>query len=240
MEALPPVEELSLVVTRTSGAMVAQDTVDAALDLLVEVVLETVPGSDACAVTVLDPTGRGTTTAASGELAHRADELQHQRGEGPCFDAIARRIRTVVHDVRSETRWPQWARDTDTLGFRSVLSVPLIAGDRSLGAVKVYGRVPHAFDARSEHLMSLYAAQAAGLVAAATAADRGRHLSEDLKAALRSRDEVNIARGILIERERIDERAGLSVLLARAAEQGRPLHVTARAVVDGAVRRRRL
>jgi signal transduction protein with GAF and PtsI domain len=239
VEHLPLVEELSLVVTRSTGVMTARDTVDGALRLLVELVLETVAGSDACAVTTLDPVGNAGTVAASGDLALRVDEVQLEHREGPCFDAVARRARTLVHDVREEVRWSRWAAEIDALGFRSVLSAPMIAGDLALGAVEVYGRAPHAFDARSERVLTLCAAQAAVLVAGAAAAARGRHVSDDLKAALRSRDVVNTARGVLVERERVDEQGALALLLARATEEQRPLHVTAREVVDGAARRRR-
>ena len=239
MEDLSLTDELSLVVTRTAGGMVAQETVDRALRLLLEIVLETVAGSDAAAVTVVDAGGRAATTAASDELAARADELQYALREGPCFDAVARRARTLVHDAREELRWPRWAAALDALGVRSVLSAPLIAGDRALGAVKVYGRAPRAFDVRSERLLTLCAAQSAVLVAGAGAAERGRHVGEGLKAALRSRDVVNTARGVLVERERVDEQAALTLLLSRAAEEGCPLQVSARALVDGAARRRR-
>ena len=238
MDQLTPVEELSLVVARSAGAMMAPGTVEASLRLLVEVVLETVPGADACAVTVLDAAVRGSTSVAGDELAARADELQYAAGEGPCLEAVARRGRTLVDDARTDARWPRWAVGVGALGLRSVLSTPLVAGDAVLGAVKVYGRAPHAFDARSERLLALYAAQAAVLQAALRAAERGRHLSAELKGALRSRDVVNTARGILVERERVDERTALAVLAAQAEESGRPLHVVARSVVDAATRRR--
>lgn len=238
MDLLTPTEELSLVVSRSTGALLADGVLDVVLPLLTELVLETVSGADACAVTVLDGAGRASTTAASEELAARADELQYAAGQGPCLDAVARRSRTLVHDVRTETRWPQWARDVEALGFRSLLSVPLVAGDEVFGAAKVYGRAPRSFDLRSERVLSLTAAQAAVLLSEARVAERGRHLSADLKRALRHRDVVNTARGVLIQRDHVDEDRAVDVLADLAAHEGRPVHVVARSLVDTATRRR--
>ena len=238
MDLLSPTEELSVVVARSTGALLTGGVVEVVLPLLTELVLETVSGADACAVTVLDTAGRASTTAASDEIAARADELQYRDGQGPCFEAVARRHRTVVHDVRTEARWPRWALDLEGLGFLSLLSVPLVAGDDVLGAIKVYGRAPHAFDLRSERVLSLTAAQAAVLLAEARVAERGRHLSADLKRALRQRDVVNTARGIVVQRDRVDEDRATEVLLDLATHEGRPVHVVARALVDAATRRR--
>nr|WP_246315009.1 GAF and ANTAR domain-containing protein [Kineococcus aurantiacus] len=235
---LSPSEELSLVIARTSGVLLTGDVVGVLLPMLLELVLETVPGADSCAVTVVDGAGRPATTAASDAVAARADAVQYTAGEGPCLAAVTRRARSVVHDTREETRWPLWAGDVAALGVRSVLSVPLVAGDEVLGAVKVYGRAPHAFDLRSERVLALTAAQAALLLAEARAADRGRHLSAGLKAALRHRDVVNTARGVLIGRDHVDEETAVEVLAALAQREGRPLHVVARSLVDAATRRR--
>lgn len=234
----PTPHDLSVVITRTTGSVLSDESVSTVLDLLVAVALDTIPGADACGVTLVDEvTGRGTT-AASDALAERADEVQYELREGPCFTAWRTRARTVVADVRTDGRWPRWAEAMGVLGLRSVLSAPMVAGDRAVGAVKVYARAPHAFDVRSERVLSLYGAQAAVLVAGLEAADRGRLLSADLGAALRSRDTISTARGVLMQRCGVDEHEAFTLLAAMAADEGRPLHLTARRLVDAAVRGR--
>ena len=40
----------------------------------------------------------------------------------------------------------RWARAAAPLGLHAALSAPLVAGDRTLGAMKVYAELPAAFD----------------------------------------------------------------------------------------------
>jgi len=119
------------------------------------------------------------------------------------------------------------------------MSAPLVAGNTSLGAIKVYADYPGTFDSRGEQLLSLFAAQAALLVTNVQSAERARRLSDGLRDAIRSRDAVNVARGILMARSNLDEETALTLLLRRAAHDGTNLADAARALVDATVRRRR-
>jgi AmiR/NasT family two-component response regulator len=114
-----------------------------------------------------------------------------------------------------------------------------VVGNTALGAIKVYADRPGVFDARSEELLSLFAAQAAILVANVQPHDRGKRLSQDMRDAFRGRDVVNLAKGVLMGRSGVDEDAALSMLLARCEEDGVSVAAAAEAVVASAVRRRR-
>jgi AmiR/NasT family two-component response regulator len=115
----------------------------------------------------------------------------------------------------------------------------MVAGDRSLGAVKVYAREPAAFDARAEQVLPLFAAQAAILVANVQSRERAERLTEGLRRAVRSRDVVSMAKGVLMARHGIDEDAAFGMLLGSARQDATELRATAGAIVDSAVRRRR-
>src|SRR3712207_8586869 len=66
------------------------------------------------------------------------------------------------------------------------MSAPLVAGDTALGALKVYAAQPGSFDAHSERLLTLAAAQAAILVANAQTRERAQRQSEALRADRKS------------------------------------------------------
>jgi hypothetical protein len=53
-----------------------------------------VPGAEATSITLVRD-DRGFTAAHDGQLALDADELQYQRGYGPCLDAPSRAGRTT-------------------------------------------------------------------------------------------------------------------------------------------------
>jgi GAF domain-containing protein len=201
--------------------------------------VETVPGADASGVTLVDDRGHKTTAAATDPLTERADDLQYQLDEGPCLTSWARRTLVRIDDLRTDRRWPRWEGAAQELGLRSTLSTPLAAGDRAFGALKVYSREPAAFDAHAERVLTLFADQAAILVANVVAHDRAQRLSEDLRSTLRTRDLVSTARGVLIGRERVDEHTAFVLLAGAAQREGRTLEEAARSVLETALRRRR-
>jgi GAF domain-containing protein len=236
---LPLAEELAAVYARMSGLLLSRETVETVLGLITALALETVGGADGAGVTLLDERGRRTTSAATDPVVERADALQYEYDEGPCLAAAAGRQVVLVGDLSTDRRWPRWSAAVAPLGLRAALSAPMVAGDRSLGAVKVYAREPAGFDGHAEQILPLFAAQAAILVANVQSRERAERLSEELRRAVRSRDEVSIAKGVLMARHGVDEDAAFGMLLSRAREQAADLRETARAVAASAIRRRR-
>jgi GAF domain-containing protein len=236
---LPLAEELAGVFARMSGLLLTRETVETVLGLLTSLTLETVRGGDGAGVTLLDERGHRTTSAATDPLVDRADALQYEYDQGPCLAAAAARHVVRVDDLSTDPRWPRWATAAAALGLRAALSAPMVVGDRSLGAVKVYAREPGAFDGRAEQVLPRFATQAAILVANVQSLERAERLSDELRQAVRSRDVVSMAKGVLMARHGVDEDAAFGMLLGLARQDGAELRRTAGAVVDSAVRRRR-
>jgi AmiR/NasT family two-component response regulator len=115
----------------------------------------------------------------------------------------------------------------------------MVAGDTPLGAVKVYAERPGGFDAHHEQLLTMFAAQAAILVANLQSHERAQRLSDGLRRAVHDRDAVTLAKGVLMARHGVDEEAAFGMLLARSAQDGTTLPETARTVSRSAVRPRR-
>jgi GAF domain-containing protein len=222
-----------------SGLLLSEETVSTAVGLVTALARDSIPGALGAGVTLVDERGGKTSSGASDPLVERADSLQYELDEGPCLAAWAQRALVRLDDVGSDGRWPRWCRAVEPLGLRAALSVPLVAGDRSLGAVKVYARRAGAFDRHAEHLLVMFAAQAAILLANVQSVESARRLSDGLKDALRSRDVIATAKGIVMAREGIAEELAFAVLVAGAQREHKPLRDSAQAVVRSTVRRGR-
>lgn len=113
------------------------------------------------------------------------------------------------------------------LGLGSSLSAPLVTADDALGAIKVYGVGPSAFDAGEEATLGMFAAQAGVLIAAAATFRRSGELAGDVRTVLHRRDLVATATGYLMGQEGVSEEAAFAHLLALARRDGRRVHETA-------------
>ncbi|MFC4692701.1 MULTISPECIES: GAF and ANTAR domain-containing protein [Geodermatophilus] len=236
--SLPLADELSVVSARVAGLLLSEETVATALGLVGSLVLQTVPAAAGAGVSIVDRTGR-RSSGSTDPVVERADALQYELDEGPCLAAAAGRVLVRADDLRAEPRWPHWAAAAVELGLLSTLSVPLVAGDRTLGALKVYGADPGVFTDHDAQVLTLSAAQAALLVTHVTAREQARRASDDLRRAVTTRDVVSTAKGVLMARHGVGEETALAMLLSRSGGDAGTLRQAARAVVDSAVRRLR-
>lgn len=235
---LPLADELSAVSARISGLLLSEETVDTALGLVSSLALDTVPGAVGAGVSIVDERGR-RSSGSTDDRVQRADALQYELDEGPCLAAAAGRQLVRVDDLSTDRRWPRWAATVAPFGLRAAMSAPLAAGDTSLGALKVYAEQPGSFDVHAERRLTLASAQAAILVANVQTRERARRLSDGLRQAVRTRDLVSTAKGVVMARYGVPEDVAFGILVSRSGEDGGTLADVARAVVDSAVRRRR-
>ena len=240
-----PVGELAAVYARMAGLLLSEETVDSAVRLVTGLAADVVRGSVGAGVSLLDDAGRRRTTGASDERVEHADDLQYELQEGPCLAAWAGRVLVRVDDVTVDDRWPRWSRAVAACGVRSVMSAPLVAGDRALGALKVYADRPGAFAADpadgdpAGRRLTMFAAQAAVLLANVRSFEAAHRYSAELVEALRGRDVISTAKGIVMARESVGEDAAVALLTARAQRGAQSLRDTAAGVVRSTVRPRR-
>jgi GAF domain-containing protein len=160
---------------------------------------QSLPGRLEASVTLL--TGDHATTAVyTGQLALDLDESQYGRGEGPCLHAADTGEPVEIPDIRSDTRWPEFARHAVGSGCHSSLSLPLPLHEGVSGALNIYARHPQAFDDSSRGFarrFATYGAVVAGnMLVFESALDRARNL----EVALASRAVIDQAKGVLMER----------------------------------------
>jgi GAF domain-containing protein len=219
--------ELSTVFARLSGMLLTKEKVDPALTSLAEAIKAAVPGAVGAGVSLIDAEGHRTSTGYTDDVVAEADALQYTLNQGPCLTAWAKMTTVRIDDVATDPRWKLWTSAVATMPIRSVLSSPLMYGARSLGALKVYASVPSAFNASSQHVLELTALPAATLLANSQGSDAPQRLSAGLSDALTSRDAINAACGVIMERQGLTKDDALKELMQLAAARGLTVRVTA-------------
>jgi GAF domain-containing protein len=221
-----------------SGLLLSQERVEEALALISSLARETIPGSSGAGVSIVDDRGK-RSSGSTDERVRVADSMQYELDEGPCLAATREHRLVRIDDLTADGRWPRWCRTVVPLGLRAAMSTALVAGDVSLGAIKVYADEANRFDRHSEQLLTLFAAQAAMLVAHVRTSEQAKRTTDALRQAIHSRDAVSMAKGILMGRHGVDEDAAFGMLLARCERDAATLAAAAELIIDSAVRRRR-
>ncbi|MFL6065995.1 MAG: GAF and ANTAR domain-containing protein [Friedmanniella sp.] len=233
MSSTPPAErrELASLLAQMGAVLLSTETIGTTVELVTSLAVETIPGTTGAGVTLVDSRGK-RSVAASNALVERADRLQYELDDGPCLTASRDRATTRIDDVAEEQRWPEWTAAVAEVGVRAVLSVPLVAAGTGIGAIKVYSDRPSAYDGRAEHLLELFARQAAVLLANAQTLADARDVNVQLTDALRSRDIIGQAKGILLAQGAADDQSAFAMLVQASQRADTKLHDVARRLVD--------
>jgi GAF domain-containing protein len=183
-------------------------------DVLTEVVgisRRALPGAEAVSITLIREED-AFTAAFDGQIAMDADEMQYERGYGPCLDAGRAGEVFLIADMRSEDRWPDYARQASERGVGSSLSVPLPFQGATIGALNIYSTRAGAFRDADVSLGEEAAAFVAIAVANAEAAARATSDADNLRRAMVSRAVIEQAKGILMERYKVTAEQAFTLL----------------------------
>jgi GAF domain-containing protein len=225
----PPVD-LTWALSQMSGLLLSRETVDTALRLVTTLAATATAGTLGAGVTVIDEHGK-RSRAASNSAAEQADALQYEFDEGPCLTAWRTRELVRIDDTTTDGRWPRWNEAVSRLGVRSVLSAPLLVGEESIGAMKVYCERPMNYGPHDEQIMRLLAAQAAILLANSQSLQAARRLGRQLTESLTSRDVVAQAIGVLLAQGASSRQDAFATLATTARQSDRPVQDVARALL---------
>ena len=214
-----------------SQVLLAVQTGDTVVNLVKAVAVKTLPGTVGAGVTLVDRQGKHSREA-SNSLLEQADQLQYTYDAGPCLTAWRDQVPVQIDDISTEGRWPEWTAAVAALGVRSMLSVPMLSSGRSVGAIKVYSDRSRAYDSGSVTILELFAQQAAVLLSNTQAVADARQLSTQLTAALKDRDVIGQATGVLLAQGADDVPAALWALRSEAQRAGASLSTVAHRIVN--------
>ena len=142
--------------------------------------------------------GKPRTGVFTSSEAPEIDEAQYETGEGPCLDAFRHQRIFRIESTTEDTRWPAFSKLATAHGIHSTMSVPLTVHGESLGALNLYAETKAAFTDAHEDTVQIFADQAAIALANAQVYWDARQLSENLTQAIKSRETIDHAVGILM------------------------------------------
>jgi len=224
-----PSEELEQNLAEVALALFATGSVERSLQLTVDLAVDTVDGCDAAGIFV-SRDDRVTTVAFTDPIVIELDDLQIASNEGPCLEALAGGRHPFASDLADDPRWPTFGPDAARAGIRSALAFRL--SEQPVSALNLYARLPAAFGA-TDRAKGLIFATLAGL-ALDLAGERADDLLRvaNLHEALRTRELIGQAQGILIERERITSDQAFDVLRRASQHLNIKVREVARALVE--------
>jgi hypothetical protein len=202
----------------------AEADLEAMLDEMVAAAIRLIPGAQEASISLVRAHRHVTSEHASSELARTVDEVQAEVAQGPGLDTIYEQRTVRVPDMRTEQRWPTYARRAHELGVGSMLSFQLFVAGDNLGALNLFSRDTDAFTEESAQVGLVFASHAA--VAYAGARKLGH-----LALAVDARDLIGQAKGILSERYTISGDQAFVVLLRLSQTGHRKLNDLARELV---------
>jgi anti-anti-sigma regulatory factor len=211
------------------------DVIDGALRLIVELARISIGGADGVSVSLLRH-GVLSTVAASDQTIMAMDADQYSTGQGPCVDASINGHWFHAESLETETRWPAFTPQARGLGIKAILSSPLRAFDKPVGALNIYSRTAESFEVKDQESAAVFAQQASVILSDARAGVSNTQMAIRFQTALRSREVITLAKGIIMEREGVEEKGAFSALLRLALAQGLPLRERAEAIVLSAER----
>jgi hypothetical protein len=189
---------------------------------------------DAAAISLIFDGSNAGTLGSSSPSARRYDELQFTLGEGPCLEAVSRRVPVLVIDLAdpSDTRWPAYGPAMLANDIRFVIAMPVLDLFRALP-----GRLNG-----DEFVGAVAAAEIAGIPLLdlmdgdmqAAAGEPGSDAWVELNSL--SRAEVSQATGMLVAQLGVEPTEALVRLRAHAYATGRSATDVARDILDRRLR----
>ena len=117
-------ERLAQVFGNLAIELQAQKRTADILQSIVQAAADNVPGASWAGISVIEHkmvVAKVSTSRTVAEL----DELQAALDQGPCLTALREHHTVQIDDMRTDTRWPAFAREAQQRGILSLLSFQL-------------------------------------------------------------------------------------------------------------------
>jgi GAF domain-containing protein len=194
-----------------------------------------IPGSSGASITLRDE-GTFRTSVHTSELFRQVDGIQYEETDGPCLQAI--RTGEITHaDFRDTERWPRVGPRSMEFGVKQVISAPLTLDGHNTGSLNVYATSWESFGAATEETVRLVAEVLVILLRNFELYDRRGEVIDQLQSALESRSTIDLAKGMLMEREGLDSDSAFTRLRRESQARNIKLRDVATRIVQAAEKR---
>jgi GAF domain-containing protein len=219
-----------------SRFFVGDGTLQETLTRVADLTVEALPATELAGITMMVE-GRPQTAVFTDEAAPEIDEAQYRTGDGPCLDAFREGRVMRIDSTLRDGPWKAFRETAADHGIRSTLSLPLVVDKTPVGALNLYANRENAFGEEDVDTATVFASQAAIVLANAQAYWDARELSSGLSEAMKHRAVIEQAKGMLMAAEGLDEDAAFRMLVSASQRENVKLRDIALRIVDQAVAR---
>ena len=229
MQELPreTVEKLS----RVTRLLKTQRTLPAQLEAVVEIVKRTVPGCDSAGIVLLID-GEPTSIAVTDRFTIEIDLVQYDTGEGPCLAAMNDGDVVRIDILERDSTFTRFAPGALDRGLQSVLSTPLAANGRTVGALNMYSTRTNAFDDRTSEAVRPIAEYAGQAIAASPLYAYSLDMVDGLVEDMETRALIEQATGVLMANQEETSGDALGQLRELAMRSGESMRTVAGWVLE--------
>ncbi len=213
--------ELSEALTVAAQQLHDTDSPHNTMRAAVRLAVHLLPGAEYAGIAVLDRAAPPRTVAWSDDVVRAAGAPDGDGAQPPYWDGLWQAPVVRVTDSETEDGCAALA----AAGLRSALALRLRAEKRRLTVLTAYSGKPRAFDATAVRVGRLFTAHVSLALDSAT-------VREQLTEAMRTRDLIGQATGILMERLDIDAAEAFDSLVRASQRENVKLRDLARRLVD--------
>ncbi|MFG3549258.1 GAF and ANTAR domain-containing protein [Streptomyces sp. NPDC047725] len=213
--------ELAEALTTAARQLHETGTTDDTLRTAVELAVHLMPGAEHAGISEIDRGSRRRTLAWTDEVVRSAEARHGGREPHPDWERLWSTPVVRIEDSEAEGG----GNALSGLGLRSALFLRLRADRRRMTVLTAYARKPGAFDDDATRIGRLFTAHVGLALDSAT-------VREQLTEAMRTRDLIGQATGILMERMSIDAAGAFDSLVKASQRENVKLRDLARRIVD--------
>lgn len=222
--------DLDEALARLSGILVDESTVDSVLQLVLALATAATT-SDSASITILTGHGFETLKAADPEVV-ALDAIQYQTLRGPCVEAIRADWPVVTDLDRDRARWPEFAAAAREQNVTSVFSHPLRTREKTASGLNLYSHRPDSTETWNHDAVAAFARTASIAIANSAAFEQLSKRNDGLMTALKTREVIGEAKGILMHRDGLTSDEAFDELRTRSQHTNRKLRDVAKDVRD--------
>jgi GAF domain-containing protein len=175
---------------------------------------------------LLNPDQQLRYVAAAGRPRRALAGSQVRLGEGPSVDAFLEDAPVTSRDLAGEPRWPNFRPLALAAGIRAWLSTPVRQRHGPIGALDFAHTDPQPWQPQDLAAANGFARLIVATLQLATARQQ-QALSPALRYAVEHDARIEQARGVIMERERLDEDAAVELLRLQAQIEDQPIRAVA-------------
>jgi GAF domain-containing protein len=229
-------DNIQTVLQELSSLILSEENIETTLQRVAKLAVRVIPNVEA-GLTLLE-NGKPVSWAATSDWVIEIDRIQYSKGVGPCLAAISDMEQKHAPNLPEDSQWDGFSEEASQHGLNSVLAIPLVVANQSLGSLNLYSTEVDGFDEESVHLATMFAQQAGVAVHNSQLYYNSVKLSQQLEEALVSRAVIDQAKGILMEREGVNADEAFEMLRKASQELNLKVRDIARQIVDGPTRGR--